>query len=470
VPALSGLAAVTALSVSGGARSIWPPIGCLMAVAIAMGVRERLRSGARAPLNAGVLFMAVVVLYGCYPLLEYAALGGVYTPLNDGRLYVMQPQSDVVSRIGWYGVAYAAAFLAAYSLATGGTVPGSRASVRFTSTSVIWAIFLVFVSLRGVVLAADLIFAARGGGYVESYLRYSHLPLLAQQLLGHANGMLNILGVALVTVACLDWRRLRWWLAGWLLLELAGLVAGGGSRTEFVLLIVALTVAYHFLVRPISTGTVVAAGVLLVTGFIALGAMRAYQAGGAIGAGLEVLSSTNEFESLFGNAVDLDQLVRTGRVDSDAIVLAVYAGDLIGLVPQQLMPFEKVNLTRWYVETYYQYHAEGGGGLAFGAIAEALVGAGPVDLLWRAGLVGVFLGLLDRRLLARSVSLPGFVLYVWVLSNCYLMFRITTLALIPVFAYRVVPVLLVVFLLAELLELAGRPAARAVPANKHRAG
>ncbi len=220
VPVLAAVLATVALSVSSSAKSIWPPVIFLVAVALTLLLRERVRSVDRAPLNAGVLYMAVIVLYGCYPLLEYAALGGVYTPLNDGRLYVMQPQPDVISRIGWYFVAYAAAFLGAYSWTTVGTPRDRRVSVRFTSTTVIWAIFLAFILLRGTVLVADLIFAVRGGGYVESYLRYSHLPLLAQQLLGHANGMLSVLGIALVTVSCIDWRRLRWWLLGWLLLEL----------------------------------------------------------------------------------------------------------------------------------------------------------------------------------------------------------------------------------------------------------
>jgi hypothetical protein len=457
VAALAAVLSVIAVTVSSSARSIWPPVACLMAIALTMVVRERLRGREGAPLNAGVLYMAVVTLYGLYPLLEYAALGGVYTPLNDPRLFDIQPGPEVVSRIGWYCVAYGAAFLAAYCLATRNASGDRRPSLRSVSKSLLWAVLLVFASLRGLVLLADVIFAAGDGGYVESYLRYSHLPLLAQQLLGHANGMLSVLGIALVTLACLDWRRLRWWLLGWLALEFFGLVAGGGSRTDFVLLILALAVAYHMLVRPISTGMMVGGGLLMVAGFLGLGAVRAYEAGGTVGAGLEILATANEFESLFGNAVDLDRMIESGRVDRGTLGMAVYFGDIIGLVPQQLMPFEKVNLTRWYVETFYQFHAELGGGFAFGVIAEALVGAGPVDLLWRAALVGFVLGSLDRRIVMRPVSLPGFVLYVWVLSNCYLMFRITTLGLVPILVYRVLPVLAVVLLLAELLERAGRP-------------
>ncbi len=237
-----------------------------------------------------------------------------------------------------------------------------------------------------------------------------------------------------------------------------------------MLLILAVTVAYHFLVRPIPTGAMLTGGALLVIGFVAMGALRTYQTGGAVGAGLEVLLSTNEFESLFSNAVDLDELLQSGRVDRGAIALAVYLGDVIGLVPQQLTPFEKINLARWYVETFYQYHAEAGGGLAFGVIAEALVGAGPLDLLWRAALVGLALGRLDRRVLARPVSLPAFVMYVWVLSNCYLMFRVTIrLALVPIFVYRVLPALILVLGLAELFALAGRSdAVAARPGNQGR--
>jgi hypothetical protein len=455
--ALAGGFALVALAIGGTATSVWPPALLLLSVTAMLIIREWLRERGRAPLNAGVLYMAVITLYGVYPLLEFAALDGLYTPLNDPRLYDIQPRIGVVSRIGWYYVAYAAAFLGAYVIATRDQPRLAAVVVQRTDASVLWAVVLIFLALRGLVLVADLAFAQDSGNYVESYLRYSHLPLLLQQLIGHANGMLSVLGIALVAVACLNWRRARLPLLVWLALELLNLVTGGGSRTDFVLLVLALTVAYHQLVRPIPFSVLTTGGVALVGGFLALGAMRAYQGGDVVGAGLEVLSSANEFESLFGNAIDLDRMVESGRVDRSSLASAVYLGDIIGLVPQQLMPVEKVNLSRWYVETFYNFHAELGGGFAFGVIAEAIVGAGPVDLLWRALLVGFGLGWLDRRMRSAPVGLPMFVFYVWVVSSAYLMFRITTLALVPIFVYRVVPVLLAVMVLAELLALASRP-------------
>jgi len=453
----AGVLAVAALYVSSYANSVWPPIACLLAIAGAIAVREGRGNLGRAPLNAGMLYMAVILLYSVYPLLDFAVLDGVYTIFNEPRLFDMQPRADTVSRIGWYYVAYAAAFLAAYTVTAGAAQRNFVVTLRPTSRAMLWAVFLFFIVLRGLVFLADTLFAAPTTDYLASYLRYSHLPLLAQQLLGHANGMLSVLGIALVTVACLDWRRSRWWLCGWLTLEFFNLVFAAGSRTDFVLLMLALAVSYHMLVRPISTLAMAGGGLLLVAGFLSLGAMRAYQEGGTVGAGIEVLSSANEFDSLFANAVDIDHLLEAGRIDRGEIAAAVYLGDIIGLVPQQLMPFEKINLSRWYVETFYWFHAEIGGGFAFGAIPEALVGGGPVDVLWRAALVGLALGWLDRRLRSGPTSLAGFVFYVWVLSSSYLMFRITTLALVPIFFYRVVPVLLVVLTLAELLTATGRP-------------
>lgn len=454
----AGGAAFVAVFVSQAATSVWAPVLALATLAGLLLVRELRRNEGRAPLNAGVLYLAVIALYGLYPLLQYAALGGVFTPLNDSRLFDIQPRPDLVARIGWYCVTYAAAFLAAYCLVTGDRRRGERAIIRPATGALLWSILVLFIVFRGVVFVADAFYSAPGRDYLESYLRYAHLPLVAQQLLGHATGMLSILGIALVTVACLDWRRLRWWLAAWLTLEFVGLILGGGSRTEFVLLVLALAVAYHMLVRPLRIGVLVMGGFFLVVGFLALGALRAYELGGTVGAGLQVLVTANEFEALFGNAIDLERLVATGRVDRAALALPVYLGDIIGLVPQQLAPFEKVNLTRWYVETFYPAYAEIGGGFAFGAVAESMIGAGPIDLLWRGALVGVMLGWLDRRILSGPVSLTGFVVYVWILSSCYLMFRVTTLALLPVFVYRVLPVLILVLALAELLHMAGRVA------------
>jgi hypothetical protein len=446
---------VVALGASAVATSVWPPTILLLSVAATLTLREWARAGDHAPLNAGVLYTAVIALYGTYPMLEYVALDGIYTLLNDPRLFEIQPVPEVVARLGWYYVAYAAAFVAAYFLASGGSSRRGGVSIAGTDKSLLWSVLLVFLVMRGFVLVADLIFAAPVTYYEEYYLRFSHLPLIAQQLLGHANGMLSVLGIALVAAACMHWRRLRWWVLGWLAFEFGALVVGGGSRTDFVLLILALTVSYHYLVRPISMRAMVLGGLALVGGFLALGAVRAFQQGGTVGAGLEILSTANEFESLFGNVVDIDRLVEAGRVDQASIGVAVYVGDLIGLVPRQLLPFEKITLPNWYVETFYPWHAEEGGGLAFGAIAESLVGAGPIDLVWRAALVGLLLGWVDRRVRQRKQTFGSFALYVWVLSNAYLMFRISMLALVPQVVYRVLPVALAIVVLADLLRRAG---------------
>ena len=54
---------------------------------------------------------------------------------------------------------------------------------------------------------------------------------------------------------------------------------------------------------------------------------------------------------LFGNAYDLDQRKHDGGFAG--LPPTLLAADLLGLVPQQLLPIEKVDPAEWYVNTFF---------------------------------------------------------------------------------------------------------------------
>jgi hypothetical protein len=118
------------------------------------------------------------------------------------------------------------------------------------------------------------------------------------------------------------------------------------------------------------------------------------------------------------------------------------------------VPFEKLNLANWYVSTFHTEYAERGGGFAFGVVPQSLIGAGWLDLIVRGLLVGFVFARFDRMVQAERVRLWKFAAYLWLITNCYITFRSTTLALVPVFVYRFVPALLTVIIVAYLLRMA----------------
>jgi hypothetical protein len=308
------------------------------------------------------------------------------------------------------------------------------------------------LALRALLLMATVLFAeAAPDDYLATYTRFSHLPLLAQQLLTHASGMALFLEIALLVVLAQQWTRFRWIIFLWIAAELAVTAIGLGARTELFVLVLGALLARHLLFRRVRTLTVAAIGTLGLVAFAALGVVRALgefaSEAGPLGVG-----SASEFDSLFANAYDIDRMTGSGELDRAGISGMIYFGDILALVPQQVLGTEKFSVATWYVTTYYPEFADAGGGLAFGAIAESLAGGGVVDLVWRATLVGFLFGLAHRYMVLRPATTWRTALYVWLVCFSYQTFRSSTLALLPVIFFRVLPGMGMIALIALLVR------------------
>lgn len=107
--------------------------------------------------------------------------------------------------------------------------------------------------------------------------------------------------------------------------------------------------------------------------FLALGLLRDLGSWAELGAlsrdGIEV----SEFDSLWANAVDLLRARESGGLH---VPVAARFGEFWAFIPSQLLPFQKLSLSDWFVQTFYPAYQEAGGGLAFGAISQAMIGGG----------------------------------------------------------------------------------------------
>src|SRR5688572_17037051 len=84
--------AVVLTSIVGGNPVVTPLLALLCVGAVFIGVEQR--RTLHAPIGLGTLYCAAVLIYAIYPLLIYLGLGGYYTPLNDQRLFVDQPDAS----------------------------------------------------------------------------------------------------------------------------------------------------------------------------------------------------------------------------------------------------------------------------------------------------------------------------------------------------------------------------------------
>ena len=389
----------------------------------------------------GRMYALVVFIYVAYPLIGYLAIGGDYEPSNDNRLWAIQPSLSTVLRLTGWGAAHLVAFIVTYALLAGrrGVRPPPTAP-RSTGAGIIAA----YGALMVFFLALGRFYDLSASDYTESYLVPSRLPLFLAQLYVHLSGLRLTLKLALVLWLFIHYRKYRLWLWTWLAVESLLTVARLGSRTEMVLLLLAALMLYHAYVRRLPRALILAAGLVGFVGFTVLGALRS-------GVRLEetenLFAHASECESIFANAVDLEQRIAGGEVSP--LPVAFYLQDLFALVPQQILPVQKMDAGRWYVDTYYRTYADNGGAFAFGTIPLALLGGGLPDVVLRGIAVGAVFAGIHRWCGRRTLRFWPALFYLWLVVLCYQSFRSTTFHLVVLFEYRILPAILLVTVLSR---------------------
>jgi hypothetical protein len=397
----------------------------------------------------GAVYLTVVTLYMAFPLMGFVVLGGNYTPLSDSRLINLVPDPPEIASVAWLYVCHLLGFASVY-LAFRGRLRLSRLHPRQPSVAMVLAIASTYLLVIGVEAAIGLLYNTTAGTYAESYLVGQRLPLVFAQLLEHVRGMKYPLSLAIMAVLFTSYRTSRPIIVAWLMVATGLGLARMGSRTEVVLLLLSATAMFHMLVKPLPARLIAAAAAAGLIGFLALGIVRS---GNIVS---NPFSGTTEFEVLFANAL---HLARMGRTVHD-FPAALYWADLARLVPQQLVPFDKLDPAAWYVTRFFPVYAAAGGGLAFGTITEAAITGGAVSALLRGAALGLCFATVHRSCLRHAGSFWGFVFYVWLLTLCYQSFRNTTFSLDVLIGYRFLPVVVAVTLLTALLATTMRVSAR----------
>jgi hypothetical protein len=398
----------------------------------------------RPPLfEAGSLCMAASVIYSIYPILGFMAANLQWTELTDNRLLAYRFDTGAISAFGWWYVIYLASFATAYLAVRG------RKSVRATALKIPHP--ALFVSLL-TLLAVD--YAVKWGMYLVyglnldvSYAELAQqgaptvpIPYVLSQLTTVVFGTILLLKQAVVLILLCRWRSVLWRtvLLLWIGLEVALVSIRLGARSNAVLLLLAIGLLYHRVVKPLKARAILVGGAAVLIGFLLLGALRS-------GFGAQhALTGTNEFQSLFTTAFDIQQRRNLGGM---TVPWQVYFTDLYLLIPSQLLPFEKVDPSEWYLDVIGQRNT--GIGYMFGVMAQAAVGFGRIELAVRGAVLGLVLALLHRWYVRHSTGYWATLFYLFVSIWTYYTFRATTFWFVHFIVYEFVPVMLA----AKLLEL-----------------
>lgn len=429
--------------------AIAPPllVQCLTLSAIVFTLWRR-RRGSVPWFEIGIVYSALVTLYGTYPMIKAVVVGeGYFEPVLDGRWSGLAPtMADVVST-GWLFALHGVAFAVVYVLLRG-RLPTTTRTMVPPSTSVLLAVVAIYVAVQGFWIYVGLFYDTSAETYAESYLISQRLPLVLAQLVNHLNGMKYPISLVILAGLFANYERMRPYIVGWVTALTLLTFVRLGSRTDLALLLMAVGMMYHTLVRPLRPRTIafgVSAGI---GAFIMLGMLR----GGLSGSRLNPFFYAAEFDVVFGNAIELARHVADGTLGP--LPLALYLADIAALLPQQIAPFEKIDPAAWYVNRFYPVYAAQGGGMAFGTMAEAVLTGGWWGAMLRGAALGACFASIQRLWARRGDNYWVLVFYVWATTLCYQSVRGSTFYLLVLFAFRFLPVVIGVKALALLLERA----------------
>ncbi len=406
------------------------------------------RRDGRAPADdIGVIFLLVLALYTTLPSLVWLLQGGSYSSVFSGRLLHLQPSTEDTFYLLTIALGYALGFAAVYlGLRRLVPCPEPMAISYINNSKMAAAIAIIAVSL---VISLFLGFSGAIGkaeSYVDQYRVIAELPLALRQLIKIVAGFSAIAQLVVLVALLQRWPRHRAWFVLYMLTIVFSFDAGG-SRTAVATGLLSVVVAWHVLVRQISPLRWFAMFGIGVIVFLILGFWRELAALNALGALDSGDFALGEFDSLWANAVELLHQRKLGSLN---IPFAAYFGEFISFIPSQLLPFEKMALSEWYLDTFYPQYKLEGGGWVFGAVSQAVVGGGFFEALIRGGLLGGISVWLIRWHRSPKGSWWRFPLYLYLLVFSYQSVRDTTFRLFGEVIQIIVPALLLITIIATI--------------------
>lgn len=422
---------------------------CPLLMLAVLGLR---RVEGLSPVEIGVVFSAVTAVYALVPLTGYIVSGFNFELSIDSRVPELSSDPEDVISVAMLHLLFLLGFCLAYGLfrpRRRGFAPGDVVVADWRLPAILALCAAGLVVLPFVIKAALGIESSED--YIGTYLEMVGQPRWIQQIYG----VLQATSAAVVIAALVAAFAFRGRLVFIATAIGVGLtlftIAAGGSRTMAMVMLLSLVVSYALIVRPISVGRAAVLGGLLIFVFGLGQFLRDF----AVNEGVDTLAGAlvnGEFASLFINGLDV--LQQRDWLTANGMLPNLYMVDIARFAPQQLLPFDKVDPSRWYIETLYPAYAESGGGLAFGAIAEAAAGYGSTEAVVRGSLLGSLFALL-QSVASRpgSRSLVALVAYVWLVVFCYQSLRDTSFSLVARFVYNAVPALVLI----KLVEVAIAP-------------
>jgi len=417
---------------------------------VVIGVYTRaMRRDGRAPIDdIGVLWLGIFALYATLPPVSWLLQGGEYSPWA-GRLFQLQPEtSEVVSLLN-IALAYIFGFSLVYIvLLKRVDRPVAKAQAYIGSAKMAGAFVIVLAASLIGVLIGKMGIIRSAESYSDSYRVIAELPLGLRQLLKMLGNFSSVATLVLLVALLQRWPRYSWLFIFYMLSILVS-ISPEGSRTEVATGLFGIVIAWHVLIRPIPTVWLLPAGVFGLLAFLLFGILRNFgsltsfgdQGLGNVGAG--------EFDTLWANAVELWQAKQSGVVYAP---FAARFGEFFAFVPSQMLWFDKLDLSNWFLDNFHPIFKAYGGGLAFGAISQAVIGDGIVEAIIRGAILGTILSWIMKWVRMPTKVWWRFPLLLYILIWNYQLVRYSTFSLLGNVVQTVLPAFVAIAIIGSLLK------------------
>lgn len=369
--------------------------------------------------HAGFFAAGTALVYIALPPVFFAISGFEWSQTSDHRLILLRSGPEDVSNYAWRGTLYLSGFCATYVLMVRSLAKPRRTSlirvVELDAAVCALIIAACFFYQTAVGLAFGVSISDKDAAFPADGIN-PNLPLLVAQVTHNIMAVQRIAKLALIVALVGLWKHnwAKFALIIFLLVELMSTLALFGPRTYFATLLLATLLSFHKMVRPVSIPVLGVCVVLFLGFLLAYGNIRNY-------ADRPVdFSTANEFQILMGTALHVRDMVESGLKVPPQVIWS----ELLMLIPQQLLPIEKIDPSIWYlIESGF---SERGSGYMFGVQSQAEVGWGNPELVLRGVLLAVALGFLHRQYPKHSESFLPTISYVWLLTAIYYSYRAAT--------------------------------------------
>lgn len=368
--------------------------------------------------DIGFVYVSYVLLYAAFPVLKFVLFDFEWPPLSDIRLLKLPVDLASMAILYTYIGVHVLFFCIGYFMVK--HKEHDAIVLPKSTVKIVLFFFCAFVFLTASKLLMDAILGV-SDGYNEKLLSISSQPQIVKQLYFLVNS--SIFGVALFTLvlSLLNWDKCKKYFFLIIIIKVIPPLIAMGSRHEAVTFLFLGVLGYHLIIQRIASAKIILIGLCGLLAMLIIGALRSYSEGALI-----AFVASNEFEASF--ATFYENILNPNASPP----WTVYVSDFLSLFPQQLLPFEKIDSSRWYLNEYMPGITEENPeiGYGFGVISEVAIGLGIYELIVKSVLVGAVFAWLKNKIYTTKTDVIWLVIYFFCIVTAFRTFRSSSFELI----------------------------------------